>query len=199
MECRRSGGFFVTSLVDHGGLSTSHGLAVTPSDSGFRVSMSRSGSFTRLVDLLAILGIQSEYSRILWDSSTKDFSESSSARKYPFSILVENLHEYFEEHLRMTTVPHRTILLDEDCYMLNFVASHFARYRPEIWRRIVDGEGKETSMIHFRSAFQRIPLMYEKLVATFMGTARGTAPKNTLLIYEDVRTHGLAFTSDGQL
>jgi len=59
-------GFFVASFVDHGRPPKSHGLAVGPSDSSFRVSMSQSGSFTRLVDLLAILGIQSEYSRILW-------------------------------------------------------------------------------------------------------------------------------------
>jgi hypothetical protein len=60
-------------------------------------------------------------------------------------------------------------------------------------------QGGETSMIRFRYAFQRVPLMYEKLVATFMGAARGASPKNTLLIYGDVRTHGLAFTSDSQL
>ena len=96
----------------------------------------------------------------------------------------------------MTTFLHQSILLDEDCYMLNFLASHFARYRPEMWRRIVDGQDGETSMIHFRRAFQRVPRIYEKLVATVMGTARGTSPRNTLL--QDM-THGLSFISSDEL
>ena len=191
-------GFFVASFLDHGDLPRTHGLSVISSTAGFRVKMHRSGAFTRLVDLLAILGIRSQYSSVLLDDTGK-ISESSSERKYPFDIPLETLHGYFAEHWKMTTSSHQGVLLDQDSYMLTFVASFFARYRPEVWKRIVEGLDGDTSMISFRGAFKRVPLMYRKAVATFMGTVRHSAPENTLLAYDDDESHGFNFTLDSRL
>jgi len=191
-------GFFVASFLDHGDPPRTHGLSVTSSTAGFHVKMHRSGAFTRLVDLLAILGIQSQYSSVLLDDTGK-ISESTSERKYPFDISLGTLHSYFAEHWKMTSSMHQGMLLDQDSYMLTFVASFFARYRPEIWKRIVEGLDEDTPMISFRAAFKRVPLMYRKAVAAFMGAVRHSSPKNTLLAYNEDEGHGMAFTRDSHI
>jgi len=182
-------GFTVWSLVKHKTLSKSHGLLLAQDQQRtFHLSMPKKGSFNRLVDLLAVFGGEPQFANIRWDSVQGNFVDSASNQtsphKYPFSITLETVYADFDKHVSMTLSAQRTVALDLDCYVLLFIASHFARYRPEIWKRIVDGEKKETSFLYFKTAFDNCPLLYEKAIATVFLAAHEISPKDTFNLLE---------------
>jgi hypothetical protein len=72
------------------------------------------------------------------------------------------------------------IVLDQDCYMLLFVGSYLARYRPEAWTEIVRGESRESWMRLYRRAFERCRFMFEKVVLAVHYISEGASPTNAL-------------------
>lgn len=169
-------GFFVASMCNYP-LSKSHGISI---DENLNINVRKSGSFIRLLDVYSLLGAKSDYSRFLWDEIKSTFTESPSVRRYPFTKTLQDMCEDFTAIHRMPESATQKATLDHAAYILLFAASHLARYRPEIWKKIVEGEGKDTSMFTYRRVMAMTKEFYDKVTGSVILATRGVSPKATL-------------------
>jgi hypothetical protein len=173
-------GFFVQSCIGYPGRSTSHGLSVMHDGQTFHLKILEKGSYVRLINSFAIFGAESPYSKIRWDSSQSKLVLSTSPTKYPIDLKIEDWYNMFVKHWKEDSSSQGEIVLDQDCYMLLFVASHLARYRPETWTETVRGESSESWMRLYRRAFERCQFMFEKAVLAVHYISEGVSPRNAL-------------------
>jgi len=134
-------GFFVSSCVKHASPSQSHGLKVLDGPQ-LQIKFLGRGSFFRLVNLFSILGISSQYSLIDWDHAQSKFIQKSVS--YPYTMDIGVFKKIFGQDLAKDSSRFGDTEVDLDCYVALFVASHLARYRPELWTEIVDGEDSDS-------------------------------------------------------
>ncbi len=172
-------GFLVRSICNYP-LSTGHGINVRDDLS---VQILSKGSFVRLLDVCSLLGIKSLYSKYHWDESQSRFVESTSDLRYPYSVArpLETIYEDFATIVRMTPSSERNASFDHAAYLLLFIASYLARYRPEKWKRIVDGSGDEQSMVAYNRVMKYAPELRQKMAsAIFVAAAIQTSPRDVL-------------------
>ena len=169
-------GFFVSSICKYP-LSRSHGITI---DANLNVSVKSRGSFVRLLDVYSLLGLKSKYSKFLWDNAQNIFVQSTSLMQYPLTKSLADLVANFDTLLISTSSNERTATLDHATYILLFVAGHLARYRPEIWKKIVDGQDHDTSMIEFRRTMESAQTLYHKMASAVFATMRGISPRHIL-------------------
>jgi len=137
-------------------------------------------SYVRLINSFAVFGAKSPYSKICWDSSQSKLVLSSSPTAYPIDLKVEDWYRIFTDHWKEDNSLRGEIVVDQDCYMLLFVASHLARYRPETWTEIVRGESSQPWMRLYRRAFERCRFMFEKVVLAVHYVSEGVSPRDAL-------------------
>ncbi|MGA2310609.1 MAG: hypothetical protein ABSG57_13830 [Candidatus Bathyarchaeia archaeon] len=168
-------GFFVSSCVKHGSLSQSHGLKVLEGPQ-LQIKFSGRGSFFRLVNLFSIFGISSQYSIIDWDPAKSKFIQKPIS--CPYTIDIGAFKKIFGEDLAKDGSRFGNTEVDLDCYVALFVASHLARYRPELWTEIVDGEDSDSSMVIYRRAFEKCSTTTMRVVGVLWGLSKGISPSS---------------------
>lgn len=172
-------GFFVRSICTYP-LSTGHGIKI---QGDLNVQINSKGSFVRLLDVYSLLGVKSLYSKYHWDDSRSAFVESTSELRYPSSTPrpLETIYEDFAKINKMTPSSERNSSFDHAAYLLLFIASHLARYRPEKWKRIVEGIGNEQSMVVYRRVMEHATELHQKMgSAVFLPAAIGVSPRDVL-------------------
>lgn len=185
-------GFFVSSMCKYG-LSGSHGIKV---DENLNVSVLERGSFVRFLDVCSLLGVNSEFTKFQWNSAQNDFSESLSNTKYPFSRSLNTLLEDLDRIIRSNPSLNRVASFDQVSYILLFVASHLARYRPELWKKIVEGQGQDTSMIAYRRVMENAQFFHYKVAGSVIAIARGLSPRHVLTASHWEEVDQLCFHTD---
>jgi len=172
-------GFFVQSCIAYPGRSTSWAVSdarrsdipsqgigerfVRASD---QLICSFRGKVPVLQDMLGFLSV--ETSIIVYPTA------------YPIDLKVEDWYRIFTDHWKEDNSLRGEIVVDQDCYMLLFVASHLARYRPETWTEIVRGESSQPWMRLYRRAFERCRFMFEKVVLAVHYVSEGVSPRDAL-------------------
>jgi hypothetical protein len=167
-------GFFVCSICKYPDLSKSHGITV---DEDLNVVVRDSGAFVRLLDVYSLFGTESQYCRFIWDEAQSTFVESQSSKKYPFSKPLQTIYLDAAEILQMNPSAEKNVSLDHLSYLLLFVASHLARYRPEVWKSIVEGEGTDVSMTLYRRVMEEAKTFSQKVVGSILLASKGTSPR----------------------
>jgi len=100
--------------------------------------------------------------------------------KYPFSRSLGTMLSDFSHTIATTPSAERTATLDQASYILLFVASHLARYRPEAWKKIVEGQGQDTSMVIFRRIMENTKAFYHKVASSVLASEKGIPPRHLL-------------------
>jgi hypothetical protein len=158
--------FFANSLFGWGSHAKSHGMRVEKLDSlnDVEISFSKDGSLWRLVDCLTVLGIPTICGRLLpipknsclEYEETNDLSHCMRDSMKLSEFLEFNVHGFCGEvnqrcaKLGLPSFGSFMRYINEELhgYILVFVASNIARYRPALWRNVVEGSDKMASTMN---------------------------------------------------
>ena len=171
-------GCLVTSLVKYQ-LSGGHGIKI---DRDLNVRIDERGSFVRYLDMSALIGLRSRYQRFTLDETNSCFTKSSTSlyAKYTKPQPLNTIYSDFQEIMQMQPSAERNVSTDHGAYLLLFIASFLARYRPEIWKRIVDGLNQETAMVIYRRVMESLSDLCQRQAVTVFLTALGLPPNDVL-------------------
>jgi hypothetical protein len=145
--------FFVHSLFSFSSTGGGHGLVIDKysfddkSDleiDEIKVDITNSGFFARLMDAYTLLQAETDFSPIVFDSKLQQFKKSDHA----YSILNKprlSLGELLlkREEMGLFSKGNNFDIFD---FVILFIASSLARYRPYYWNEIVEGK-KGTQMV----------------------------------------------------
>jgi len=160
--------FFVYSIIaftpTH---SSSHGMQIRWNSNidDIEVSFSDSGFFSRIVDCYTICGCESSFSSIEYNKTSQSFTgrqHAFSLRNNP-TIKVKDLIQH-RLNLGSTSSGFQCDVID---FVLLFVCSSLARYRPYMWIELTRGE-KGTQFIWFNQCFSRFDILMKRLKDTII-------------------------------
>jgi len=155
--------FFLYSIFSYDEASKHHGLIVnSKSINEISVTILKHGFFQRIVDAYSVFEAGPIYSPIIFENSgfIKNDKDYSIINKTEFTLdelikIQQNNDNVNGNHKDITD------------YLLMFVASFLARYKPAIWNEIL--EAKRTDYItYFRKCFDRFDVLYKRLLLTLL-------------------------------
>jgi hypothetical protein len=133
--------FFVYSIFYYQNPSNHHGLDITEYNNDpvkSKLKILNRGLFARIIESYSILGMKNDFEVISYDSSSNSYQASESSR-YPIStepsLTLEELTN-IRGSMRPNRMMHEFDLMD---YLIIFVCSSLARYRPYLWHIILEG------------------------------------------------------------
>jgi len=177
--------FFVYSLISFTPVhSFGHGMKILWNSNidDVEVQFSDSGFFSRLVDCYSICGCNSVFSPLELDFSTQQFVErthSLSLKNKP-TVKVSDLIN-IRKNLGSNSAGFHSDILD---FVLLFVCSSLARYRPFMWIELTRGE-KGIQSIWFNQCFSRFDLLKKRLKDTIIHFKEHGTPVNCCLYSMD--------------
>jgi hypothetical protein len=157
-------GFFVNTLFPYENHSPNHGLTTNLTDNinENNIEIRKNGFFHRIIDVYHLLNGDTPFSPIVYDEagikSTVNDSKYSVV-KFP-KIRLDEIIE-MKQSLNKTSNENEHDVLD---FLLLFIASSMARYRPSLWRKIVEAED-EIHIIWFNQCFERFDYLHSRLIA----------------------------------
>ena len=171
--------FFIGSIFHFNNSSKGYGLElVGDTYENIGVEIKKKGFFQRIINIYAILGCSSAFSPYTQTSGNKfeklggefDFTKTP-------TITLRKLIE-----IKNSTKPDsQGYIFDQIDYLFLFLAASLARYQPDIWHSIVNGEfGDE--IIYFKQVFNRYEKLYSRLIETLFSLYHGN---------ENLLLHGL--------
>lgn len=158
--------FFIYTLFKWPRPSRGHGVACTfgglkPSEiEEIKVEFRKMGSFRRLVDTFVVLGNPTAYGpwiplgkkQGLIFKENKIDSRISIDKMKLVNILEFDPQKFYEKFKSMYPNRHYGFHIDVllTDFLLVFIASNIARYRPQLWNNVLDGKGKIEAEFNLR-------------------------------------------------
>ena len=162
--------FFMNSIFHFNGPSQEYGLELSGDIyENIGIEFKKSGFFQRVINTYAILGCTGAFS--------------------PFKRTTDNKFEKLDEKFDFTKTPTISLrklieiknaskpdppgfIFDQIDFLFLFLASSLAKYKPELWHPIVNGEfGDE--IIYFKQAFNRFETLSTRLIGALFSFYRG--------------------------
>jgi hypothetical protein len=170
--------FFSGSMVRFVNMNLHHGLtmkyASSPKDIVVRIE--NHGKFSRIVDTYTLLGCDSRFNAFTLVGGEQVYVPSKTEFSYTRqpSLTLPQISALRRETSReyRTHTMYQGFERDLLDYILLFAASNLARYRPSIWKEILDGE-KSDYIVQIRSAMDRVSVVTKRLVFAVEAAFRG--------------------------
>ena len=157
--------FFIYTLFKWPSPSRGHGVACTFGESGeieeIKIEFRKMGFFRRLVDTFVVLGNPTAYGSwiplgakqgLIFKENRIDSGISIDKMKL-VNILDFDPQKFYSKFKSMYPNkyygPHVDVLLTD--FLLIFIASNIARYRPQLWNNVLDGKGKIEAEFNLRA------------------------------------------------
>lgn len=155
--------FFISSLFSYNSKSGGHGLVIdwNSNINNVAVQIKKNGMFSRIIDCYSMLKADSVFSSLTFNHKTKDFDKNNSEysiQKEP-TLTLEQVLSMRQKIDRFS----KGYTFDPIEFLLLFIASSLARYKPYFWNEIVRGE-KDTKLIWFNQCFKRFDKLWLRLV-----------------------------------
>jgi len=171
--------FFVYSIFSYPTSSTKHGLEIVWNTDykDIKVRIRKYGFFPRIIDCYSIFEANTgfaiaHYSRK--DDNTYAFVKSTNDNAFSqeSALSLTQLTQRREE----IGTNRNGFVYDVIDYLLIFIASSLARYKPFLWDKVVKGE-QGTELVMFNKAFDRFELLHTRLVNALLQLAMGLNPE----------------------
>lgn len=184
--------FFMYSLFDYGSSKINHGLTLRGEKYGdIGIQIKKTGIFPRLINCYAVLGAHSVFSPFYFDSNLtiKPNTNNFSYLTEPV-VRLSDIIEFKEKN------PVRHGHLDDLWdFLLLFIGSNLSRYKPFLWHEIVNGQ-KGDEVVFFNRAFERYPLVMERILQILHRLSDGESPIGPLFEYDILHKNNIYFKND---
>ena len=162
--------FFIYSIFHFNNPSRGHGLSMSGNTyDNIGINIEKSGFFQRMINAYTILGAPWIFSPCKRTSSNgiEELDGENAFTKEP-TISLKKLIE-----IKNNSKPNPDgYILDQIDFIFLFLASSLARYKPDIWHAIVNGEhGGEIA--YFKQSFTRFESLWTRLIHTLYSIYHG--------------------------
>lgn len=165
--------FFIHSIFHFDGPSRGHGLSMIGTDlDDIGIEFQKSGFFQRIVNSYSILNAPGIFSslKINGQGGVDEIGTQYSITKTPTITLSELIE------LKDNSKPGPDgYILDQFDFLFLFLASSLARYKPDLWHLIVNGENGN-QIAYFKQSFSRFEKLWDRLLHTLYSLYHGSAP-----------------------
>lgn len=165
--------FFINSIFHFDGSSKGHGLSMNgDSYENIGIEFQKSGFFQRIVNSYTILGAPWVFSPFRktssggFESSDNEFSINNQP--------VLSLKRLIELKNHVKPDPYGYVF-DQTDFLFLFLASSLARYKPDIWHSIVNGENRD-EIAYFKQTFSRYEKLWDRLLDILYSMYHGELP-----------------------
>jgi hypothetical protein len=171
-------GFFVYSTLSYTASSSKHGLGIVwdPDYHNVKVRIRKSGFFPRIIDCYSLLDADTGFAIASYNrkpDGTYAFVRSTNSNGFSeeSALSLAQLTQRRQEIANRNG--HHIDVID---YLLIFIASSLARYKPFLWDKVVKGE-HGTELVVFKKAFDRFELLHTRLVKALLQLGWGVSPE----------------------